>query len=292
MAEEKKPAEKKPAAKKPATSQAAKKPAAAKAEPAKKPAAAKAPAAKKPAASAAAKASPKATTAAKKPAAAAKPAASKAEPAKKPAASAAKAAPKADTAKKPAASASKTAPAKATQKADAPAETTTKAPAKKPAAKKAASSDVVRPQIVKLHHLRPAPGAKKARTRVGRGEGSKGKTAGRGTKGTKARYQVRPGFEGGQLTSVMRAPKLRGFKNPFRVEYQVVNVGRLAELYPKGGSVTVADLVAKGAVRKNEKVKVLADGDIAVAITVDVDRVSNAAKAKIEKAGGQVTAQS
>jgi large subunit ribosomal protein L15 len=289
MAEEKKPAEKKPAAKKPATSQAAKKPAAAKAEPAKKPAAAKAPAAKKPAA---AKVAPKATTAAKKPAAsAAKPAASKAEPAKKPAASAAKAAPKADAAKKPAASAAKAAPAKATQKADAPVETTTKAPAKKPAAKKAASSDVVRPQIVKLHHLRPAPGAKKARTRVGRGEGSKGKTAGRGTKGTKARYQVRPGFEGGQLTSVMRAPKLRGFKNPFRVEYQVVNVGRLAELYPKGGSVTVADLVAKGAVRKNEKVKVLADGDIAVAITVDVDRVSNAAKTKIEKAGGQVTAQ-
>jgi large subunit ribosomal protein L15 len=289
MAEEKKPAEKKPAAKKPATPQAAKKPAAAKAEPAKKPAAAKAPAAKKPAA---AKVAPKATTAAKKPAAsAAKPAASKAEPAKKPAASAAKAAPKADAAKKPAASAAKAAPAKATQKADAPVETTTKAPAKKPAAKKAASSDVVRPQIVKLHHLRPAPGAKKARTRVGRGEGSKGKTAGRGTKGTKARYQVRPGFEGGQLTSVMRAPKLRGFKNPFRVEYQVVNVGRLAELYPKGGSVTVADLVAKGAVRKNEKVKVLADGDIAVAITVDVDRVSNAAKTKIEKAGGQVTAQ-
>jgi large subunit ribosomal protein L15 len=298
MAEEKKPAEKKPAAKKPVTSQAAKKPAAAKAEPAKKPAAAKAPAAKKPATSAAAKkpaaakAAPKATTAAKKPAAsAAKPAASKAEPAKKPAASAAKAAPKADAAKKPAASTAKTAPAKAAQKADTPVETTTKAPAKKPAAKKAASSDVVRPQIVKLHHLRPAPGAKKARTRVGRGEGSKGKTAGRGTKGTKARYQVRPGFEGGQLTSVMRAPKLRGFKNPFRVEYQVVNVGRLAELYPSGGSVTVADLVAKGAVRRNEKVKVLADGDIAVAITVDVDRVSNAAKTKIEKAGGQVTAQ-
>jgi large subunit ribosomal protein L15 len=124
---------------------------------------------------------------------------------------------------------------------------------------------------------------------VGRGEGSKGKTAGRGTKGTKARYQVRPGFEGGQLTSVMRAPKLRGFTNPFRVEYQVVNVGRLAELFPAGGSVTVAELVAKGAVRKNQKVKVLAEGDITVAVTVDVDRVSNAAKAKIEKAGGQVS---
>ena len=293
MAEEKKPAAKKPAAKAPAAKKpAAKKPAASKAEPAKKapaakaapkaaaakkPAAAKAPAAKKPAA--------KATSAT----AAKKPAATKAEPAKK--APAAKAAPKATsaTAAKKAPAATK-APAKAetAEKAPAKAETAAKAPAKKPAAKKPASKDVARPQIVKLHHLRPAPGAKKARTRVGRGEGSKGKTAGRGTKGTKARYQVRPGFEGGQLTSVMRAPKLRGFKNPFRVEYQVVNVGRIAELYPKGGSVTVADLVAKGAVRKNEKVKVLADGDISVAVTIDVDRVSDAAKQKIEKAGGQV----
>ena len=142
--------------------------------------------------------------------------------------------------------------------------------------------------MVKLHHLRPAAGAKKARTRVGRGEGSKGKTAGRGTKGTKARYQVRPGFEGGQLTSVMRAPKLRGFTNPFRVEYQVVNVGRLAELYPKGGDVTVADLVAKGAVRKHEKVKLLGDGDLGVALKVSVDKVSAQAKQKIEKAGGEV----
>jgi len=293
MAEEKKPAAKKPAAKAPAAKKpAAKKPAASKAEPAKKapaakaapkaaaakkPAAAKAPAAKKPAA--------KATSAT----AAKKPAATKAEPAKK--APAAKAAPKATsaTAAKKAPAATK-APAKAetAEKAPAKAETAAKAPAKKPAAKKPASKDVARPQVVKLHHLRPAPGAKKARTRVGRGEGSKGKTAGRGTKGTKARYQVRPGFEGGQLTSVMRAPKLRGFKNPFRVEYQVVNVGRIAELYPKGGSVTVADLVAKGAVRKNEKVKVLADGDISVAVTIDVDRVSDAAKQKIEKAGGQV----
>jgi large subunit ribosomal protein L15 len=310
MAEEKKPAAKKPAAKAPAAKKpAAKKPAASKAEPAKKapaakaapkaaaakkPAAAKAPAAKKPAAKATS------ATAAKKPAAKAtsataakKPAATKAEPAKKaPAAkAAAKAAPKATsaTAAKKAPAATK-APAKAetAEKAPAKAETAAKAPAKKPAAKKPASKDVARPQVVKLHHLRPAPGAKKARTRVGRGEGSKGKTAGRGTKGTKARYQVRPGFEGGQLTSVMRAPKLRGFKNPFRVEYQVVNVGRIAELYPKGGSVTVADLVAKGAVRKNEKVKVLADGDISVAVTIDVDRVSNAAKQKIEKAGGQV----
>ena len=94
-------------------------------------------------------------------------------------------------------------------------------------------------QIVKLHHLRPAPGAKTAKTRVGRGEGSKGKTAGRGTKGTKARYQVPVGFEGGQMPIHMRLPKLRGFKNPFRVEYQVVNVGKLGELFPEGGKVTV-----------------------------------------------------
>ena len=293
MAEEKKPAAKKPAA---AKAPAAKKPAASKAEPTKKApaakaapkaAAAKAPAAKKPAAAK----STTATAAKKAPAAAAKkPAAAKAEPAKKTPAAAKKApaaAAKAPAAKAPAA---KKAPAaeKAPAKADTASESTAKAPAKKPAAKKPAVKDVARPQVVKLHHLRPAPGAKKARTRVGRGEGSKGKTAGRGTKGTKARYQVRPGFEGGQLTSVMRAPKLRGFTNPFRVEYQVVNVGRIAELFPKGGSVTVAELVAKGAVRKNEKVKVLADGDISVAVTVDVDRVSEAAKQKIEKAGGQV----
>ena len=299
MAEEKKPAAKKPAA---AKAPAAKKPAASKAEPAKKapaakaapkaaaakkPAAAKAPAAKKPAAakSTSATAAKKAPAATKAPAAK-KPAATKAEPAKK--APAAKAPAKAEPAKKPAAAKPAATKAAAPAKAETATEASAKAPAKKAPAKKPASKDVARPQVVKLHHLRPAPGAKKARTRVGRGEGSKGKTAGRGTKGTKARYQVRPGFEGGQLTSVMRAPKLRGFKNPFRVEYQVVNVGRIAELYPKGGSVTVADLVAKGAVRKNEKVKVLADGDISVAVTVDVDRVSEAAKQKIEKAGGQV----
>jgi large subunit ribosomal protein L15 len=141
---------------------------------------------------------------------------------------------------------------------------------------------------LKVHHLRPAPGAKTARTRVGRGEASKGKTAGRGTKGSKARYQVRAGFEGGQLTSVMRAPKLRGFKNPFRTEYQVVNVGQLQSLYPNGGDVTVADLVAKGAVRKNELVKVLAGGELTVALTIDVDKVSAAAEQKIVAAGGSV----
>ena len=141
---------------------------------------------------------------------------------------------------------------------------------------------------LKLHHLRPAPGAKTAKTRVGRGEGSKGKTAGRGTKGSKARTTVRPGFEGGQLPYHMRAPKLRGFKNPFRVEYQVVNLGKLSELYPQGGDVTVADLVAKGAVRKNERVKVLGNGDLQVKLNVSVDKVSGSAEQKIVAAGGSV----
>lgn len=161
-----------------------------------------------------------------------------------------------------------------------------KSETEKPAAKKA---DVAsRPSVLKAHHLRPAAGAKKARTRVGRGEGSKGKTAGRGTKGTKARYQVRVGLEGGNLNSVMRAPKLRGFKNPFRTEYQVVNLDRLQELYPKGGEVTIADLVAKGAVRKNEKVKVLGNGELSVKLDVAVDKVSSSAEQKIVAAGGSI----
>lgn len=143
--------------------------------------------------------------------------------------------------------------------------------------------------LLKVHHLRPASGAKKDRIRVGRGEGSKGKTAGRGTKGSKARTTVRPGFQGGQLPFYMRTPKLRGFKNPFRVEYQVVNLERLAELYPNGGDVTVADLVSKGVVRKNERVKVLGNGDISVKITVNVDRVSSSAEKKIVAAGGSIT---
>ena len=142
---------------------------------------------------------------------------------------------------------------------------------------------------IKLHDLKPAPGSKTAKTRVGRGEGSKGKTAGRGTKGSKARYQVRIGFEGGQMPLHMRTPKLRGFKNPFRVEYQVVNLAKLADLYPQGGDVTVADLVAKGAVRKNSLVKVLGQGEISVALTVSVDAVSASAKEKIAAAGGTVT---
>ena len=142
---------------------------------------------------------------------------------------------------------------------------------------------------LKVHHLRPAPGAKTPKTRVGRGEGSKGKTAGRGTKGTKARYQVPESFEGGQMPLHMRMPKLRGFKNPFRVEYQVVNLDRLAALYPDGGQVTVADLVAKGAVRERCLVKVLGTGDVAVTLQVTVDKVSAAAKEKIQAAGGSVT---
>ncbi len=146
-------------------------------------------------------------------------------------------------------------------------------------------------EVVKLHHLAPAPGAKKAKTRVGRGEASKGKTAGRGTKGTKARNTVRQGFEGGQMPIHMRLPKLRGFKNPFRVEYQVVNLDKLAELYPEGGSVTVEDLVAKNAVRKGELVKVLGTGDVNVALDVVVDKWSAAAEDKITKVGGSLTAR-
>ncbi|WP_329135495.1 50S ribosomal protein L15 [Streptomyces sp. NBC_01476] len=141
---------------------------------------------------------------------------------------------------------------------------------------------------IKIHNLRPAPGAKTAKTRVGRGEGSKGKTAGRGTKGTKARYQVPERFEGGQMPLHMRLPKLKGFKNPFRTEYQVVNLDKLAALYPEGGEVTVADLVAKGAVRKNQLVKVLGTGEISVALQVTVDAASGSAKEKIAAAGGTV----
>jgi large subunit ribosomal protein L15 len=161
-----------------------------------------------------------------------------------------------------------------------------KAPAKKAAPK--ADAPASRPGVLKVHHLRPVPGSNTAKTRVGRGEGSKGKTAGRGTKGTKARYQVKVGFEGGQMPLHMRTPKLRGFKNPFRVEYQVVNLDKLAELYPAGGEVTVGDLVAKGAVRKNEKVKVLGTGDISVKLEVAVDKVSGSAEQKIVAAGGTV----
>ena len=142
---------------------------------------------------------------------------------------------------------------------------------------------------LKLHHLRPAPGAKTAKTRVGRGEGSKGKTAGRGTKGSKARNQIPAYFEGGQLPLHMRLPKLKGFKNPFRVEFQVVNLDRITELFPEGGTITVEDLVAKGAVRKGEPVKVLGQGDIDMAVQVSAQAFSASAKEKIEAAGGSAT---
>jgi large subunit ribosomal protein L15 len=261
MAEEKKPAAKaaapKAAAAKPATEKAA----------APKAAAAKAAAPKA--------AAPKAAA---PQAAAAKPAAEKAAAVKPATAAAAKPATDKPAAEKAAAPASAAAKAEA-PKAAAPKTSTPKA--KKPVVEK-------RDQVIKVHHLRPAAGSKKPRTRVGRGEGSKGKTAGRGTKGTKARYQVKIGFEGGQMPLHMRTPKLRGFKNPFRVEYQVVNLEKLAELYPSGGDVTIIDLVSKGAVRKNEKVKVLGNGDIAVKLNVTVDKVSSSAEQKIVAAGGSV----
>jgi large subunit ribosomal protein L15 len=142
---------------------------------------------------------------------------------------------------------------------------------------------------LKLHHLRPAPGAKTAKTRVGRGEGSKGKTSGRGTKGTKARYQVPSSFEGGQMPIHMRLPKLKGFKNPFKVEFQVVNLDRINELFPEGGAVTVQDLVARGAVRDGHPVKVLGQGDLTVAVQVSANAFSVSAKEKIEAAGGTTT---
>ena len=142
---------------------------------------------------------------------------------------------------------------------------------------------------IKVHHLRPAPGAKTAKTRVGRGEASKGKTAGRGTKGTKARYQVPASFEGGQMPLHMRLPKLKGFKNPFKVEFQVVNLDRLNELFPDGGTVGVQDLVAKGAVRSGQPVKILGSGEISSAVQVSAHAFSASAKEKIAAAGGSTT---
>jgi large subunit ribosomal protein L15 len=230
---------------------------------AKKPAAAKPAAEKKPTA---------AKTTASKPAAAAKPAAEKKPAAAKPAAKV-----EAPASEKPAA-----------EKAAAKVEKVEKSVRQGKSVKKKSAPKEKSP-ILKLHHLRPAPGSKQERTRVGRGEASKGKTSGRGTKGTKARYQVRPGFEGGGVRLVMRTPKLRGFKNPFRTEYQVVNLEKLQESYPQGGAVTVKDLVAKGLVRKNEPVKVLGNGDISVKLDVQVDKVSEQAKSKILAAGGSVS---
>ena len=143
---------------------------------------------------------------------------------------------------------------------------------------------------LKIHHLRPAPGSHKARTRVGRGEASKGKTAGRGTKGSKARTQVSPAFEGGQMPLHRRLPKLKGFSNlPFKTTYQVVNIDRLAALYPAGGEVTPDDLVAKGAVRPGELVKILGQGETGTALRVSAHRFSATAREKITAAGGSVT---
>jgi large subunit ribosomal protein L15 len=141
---------------------------------------------------------------------------------------------------------------------------------------------------LKVHHLRPAPGANTPKTRVGRGEGSKGKSAGRGTKGTKARYQVPASFEGGQMPLHMRLPKLRGFKNPFRTTYQVVNLDRLAALYPDGGTVTAEDLAARGAVRRGQPVKILGGGEVSVPLDVSVHACSASAREKIVAAGGTV----
>ncbi|MFC7329383.1 50S ribosomal protein L15 [Marinactinospora rubrisoli] len=145
-------------------------------------------------------------------------------------------------------------------------------------------------ELLKIHHLRPAPGANKAKIRKGRGEASKGKTAGRGTKGTKARSTVPAGFEGGQMPLIRRVPKLKGFSNArFKTTYQVVNLDRLGELYPEGGEVTVDSLVAKGAVRKNQPVKVLGTGEISVAVRVSAHAFSTSAKEKIAAAGGSTT---
>ena len=142
---------------------------------------------------------------------------------------------------------------------------------------------------LKVHHLRPAPGAHQSKTRVGRGEGSKGKTAGRGTKGTKARYQVPENFEGGQMPFHMRVPKLKGFKNPFRTEYQVVNLDKLAALFPDGGAVDPEALVAKGAVRRGHLVKILGTGEVSVALQVKAHQFSGTAREKINAAGGTTT---
>ncbi len=144
-------------------------------------------------------------------------------------------------------------------------------------------------RTLKVHHLRPAPGAKTAKTRVGRGEASKGKTAGRGTKGTKARYQVPAAFEGGQMPLHMRLPKLKGFTNRFRTEYQVVNVDKIAERFPQGGAVGVDDLVAAGLARDGQLVKVLGEGDLSVTLQVTAHKFSASAREKISSAGGTAT---
>lgn len=143
--------------------------------------------------------------------------------------------------------------------------------------------------VIKLHDLKPAPGSKKAKTRVGRGEGSKGKTAGRGTKGTKARKNVPVTFEGGQMPIHMRLPKLKGFRNRFRTEYAPVNLGDIAKAFPSGGTVGVEELVGAGLVRKNTLVKVLGDGKLTVKVDVTANKFSASAREAITAAGGTAT---
>ncbi len=143
---------------------------------------------------------------------------------------------------------------------------------------------------LKIHHLRPAPGARTARTRVGRGEASKGKTAGRGTKGSKARRQIPVAFEGGQMPLHRRLPKLKGFSNlQFKTSYQVVNLDRLASLYPSGGEVNPENLAASGAVRPGQLVKVLGQGEVTAALHVSAHGFLASAREKITAAGGTVT---
>jgi len=144
---------------------------------------------------------------------------------------------------------------------------------------------------LQIHHLRPAPGARTEKTRVGRGEASKGKSAGRGTKGSGARRNIPAYFEGGQMPLHRRIPKLKGFTNPFKLSFQVVNVSRIQELFPEGGTVTIEDLIAKGAVRPNELVKVLGNGELTVKLDITANAFSASAKAKIEQAGGSVHEQ-
>ena len=183
-------------------------------------------------------------------------------------------------------------PAKPEEEQDAPKATGSRSAGSRSASKPAEEPAAAAPagRGLKLHHLRPAPGARTAKTRLGRGEASKGKTAGRGTKGTKARNTMRLGFEGGQMPLYRRVPKLKGFSNAgFTTTYQVVNTGRLAELYPSGGDVTPDDLVANGAIRKGERVKVLADGEISVALRVSAHAFSASARDRIVGAGGSVT---
>jgi large subunit ribosomal protein L15 len=215
-----------------------------------------------------AKTATKSTASASKSAAATKKPAAKATTAKK-----------ATTTTKTTAAPKKPAAAKAT-----PAKSTA---AKKPAAKK--SADESKQDLLRLHHLKPAEGAHKSKIRVGRGEASKGKTAGRGTKGTKARYQVKVGFEGGQMPLHMRLPKLRGFKNPFRVEFQIVNLDRLEKFFPEGGKVGIEELILKGLVRNGYPVKVLGEGELTKKFDITADAFSKSAITKIEKAGGSVT---